>query len=120
MSKPVIKYPQYAAASVIIANSTTVSAEIDLADYDLVGIFAPSTMDGTDITFTASETSGGTFVPVAASNAASTAYKIVTAPSTYTPIDPDVFTGLRYIKLVAATAQTTTDTLFRLALRKKT
>lgn len=104
-------------ATIVIASSTTVSAAVDLDKYDLVGIFCPSTMEGTNLTFTAAITAAGTYVPVAASNAAATAYTIVSAASTYTPINPDVFKGLRYIKITAATVQTTTDTVFTLALR---
>lgn len=119
MSHQFQNYPQTTTGTIVIATSTTVSAEIDIGDADLVGIWTPSTFDGTDITFTASPTSGGTFAPVAASKAAATAYTIVTTTSTFTPIDPTVFTGLRYIKIVTTSAQTTTNTIFTLALRKK-
>lgn len=112
-------YPVIQTATIVIATSTTISPEVDLSNYHLVGITAPSTMEGTDITFSGATASGGTFMSVAASNAASTAYKIVTAASTYTPVDPTIFRGLRYIKLITATVQTTTDTIFSLHLIPK-
>lgn len=119
MSKPVINYPQYAEALVDISVDADLTAEIDISDYDLVGLFTPSNFDGTDIVFHASQTSGGTFVPVAASNAGTTAYTIVTAASKYTPINPDIFTGVRYLKVETTTDQATNNTTITLALRKK-
>lgn len=112
-------YPVISTCTIVIGTSTTISPEFDLSNYHLVGITAPSTMEGTNITFTGATATGGTFMSVAASNAAATAYTIVTAASTYTPIDPTVFSGLRYIKLVTATVQTTTDTIFSLHLIPK-
>lgn len=114
-----VNYPQTTPATIVIATSTTVSAAVDLGDYDLVGIETPSTFDGTNITFQGS-TDNSTFVAVAASNAASTAYTVVTTTSTGTPINPQIFAGYRYVKVVCATAQTTTDTIIKLLLRKRT
>lgn len=119
MSKPYVNYPQSTTATIVIATSTTVSPEVDLADYDLVGLITPATFDGTAITFTGAIATSGTFVPVAASNAAATAYTITTAASTLTPINPDIFAGIRFIKVVTSSAQTTTDTIFTLLLRKR-
>ncbi len=120
MAKAVINYPQSTTATIVIATSTTVSPEVDLADYDLVGLITPATFDGTAITFTGAVASGGTFVPVAASNAAATAYTVTTTTSTGTPINPQIFAGFRYIKVITTSAQTTTDTVITLLLRKRT
>lgn len=113
-----IRYPQEQTVTITVDGTT--SAEIDLSNYDLVGLSTPSTFDGTTITFTGSATTGGTFYPVAASNAASTAYTITTTASIFTPINPDVFTGLRFIKVVCGSTQTTTDTDLIIHLRAKT
>lgn len=113
-------YPQTTTATIVIGTSVTTSAEVDLGDYDLVGIITPSTFDGTDITFLGAIASGGTFVPVAASNGAATAYTVVTTASTGTPINPQIFAGFRYIKVKTTTNQGTTDTIFTLLLRKRT
>lgn len=109
-----------AAQTVAVAVSGTTSAEYDLSDSDLVGIIAPATFDGTTITFTGATTSGGTFYPVAASNAASTAYTVTTTASIITPIDYKIFAGVRYIKAVCGSSQTTTGTDLVLLLRKRT
>ncbi len=107
-------------ATVAIALSGTTSAEIDLSDFDLVGLITPATFDGTTITFTGATTSGGTFYPVAASNAASTAYTVTTTASVLTPINPDIFAGIRYIKIVCGSSQATTGTDLIILKRKRT
>lgn len=119
MSKFIIKNNFPSTKTVSIAVSGTTSAEIDLEDNDVVGIITPSTFDGTTITFTGAAVSGGTFYPVAASNAASTAYTVTTTASILTPIPASVFAGVRYIKVVCGSTQTTTDTDLILLLRKR-
>ncbi len=109
--------PQYPTATIVIATSTTISPEVDLGGNTLVGIITPSTFDGTALTFQVSDVSGGTFVVPAASNAASTAYTVTTTASIYTPIDPIVTKGWRFIKIVTSSAQTTTDTILKLVTR---
>lgn len=105
--------------TVVIATSVTTSAAYDLADFDLVGLITPSTFDGTDITFLVSA-DNVTFVPLAASNGAATAYTIVTTTSTATPINPTIFAGFRYVKIKTTTNQGTTDTIFTILKRKRT
>lgn len=95
---------------------TATSAAVDLYGTDLAGIFIPSTFDGTTITFTASATLGGTYVAV--QDGAGNALTLTTTASRYVPISNLAqISGLRFIKLVCGTTQTTTDTVFTLALR---
>jgi hypothetical protein len=119
MSNFTIKNNFPSATTVAIAVSGTTSAEIDLGDNDIVGIITPAEFDGTAITFTGATTSGGTFYPVAASNAAATAYTVTTTASTITPIAASIFAGVRYVKVVCGTTQTTTGTNLVLLLRKR-
>lgn len=100
-----------------IATSGTTSAEIDLTDKVLVGLYIPSTFDGTTISFTAAPTAGGTHVAVQADNTASTAYTVTTTASRYVPINPSVFAGLRFIKIVCGSSQTTTPTIITAVAR---
>ncbi len=109
--------PVYTNLPIVIATSTTVSAEAYLGDKVLVGLVVPSTFDGTTITITNSDVSGGTFVAVQADNSASTAYTITTTASRYVPINEVVSKGLKFIKLTCGSAQTTTDTVFQLVTR---
>lgn len=106
-------------ATIDISVDADLSASIDLEDHDLVGIITPANFDGTDIVLHGSA-DNSTFVPIAASNGAATAYTIVTTASTGTPIAASICAGFRYIKIETTTDQTTTDTVFTLLLRKRT
>ncbi len=99
----------------IIASGQTTSGEIDLNGNTLCGLFLPSTFDGSAITFEAAHTSGGTYVAVqdGAGNAVS---KTVSA-SKYITLNPADFAGIRFLRLVAGTAQSATDTVITLAVR---
>lgn len=98
-----------------ITSGQTTSGEIDLSGADLCGLFIPATFDGTTVTITASPISGGTFVTVQSAGAD---YTLTTTASKYCPIENlAVVAGLRFIKLVAGTAQSTTDTIITLAAR---
>ncbi len=111
----------YETVTVTIASSTTVSSAIDLNGTTPVGIFLPSTFNGTALTFQASATSDGTYVAVedgaaSAANVTLTA----TAASKYIAIPAavqDQLRGLRFLKIVTSTAQADTDTVITLALR---
>jgi hypothetical protein len=101
--------------SATIASGQTASDVIDLGGTDLCGLFIPSTFDGTTLTLQASQTASGTFVTV---QSGGSDYTLTTAASKYTPIENlAVVAGLRFIKLVAGTAQSTTDTVIGLAAR---
>lgn len=104
---------------VTIPVGTSISGEIDVGDFDIVGLITPSTFDGTTVTFTSAPVAGGTYVTVAANNTAATAYTVTTTASIYTPIDPIVSRGLRFIKLNTGSSQSTTDTIITLVTRKK-
>jgi hypothetical protein len=115
-----IKYNYPIAQTVTIPLSGTTSPEIDLGDNDLVGIIAPATFDGTTITFTGATTANGTHFPVASAHTAATAYTVTTTASTLSPIGPNIFAGIRYVRAVCGTAQTTTATDLVFLLRKRT
>ena len=102
----------------VAANGTTTD-EIDLGrGQQLVGLFVPSTFDGTTLTFTASDVSGGTFVTVQDGARSSAALTVTTTASRYIPIDNLAYiAGLRYIKIVCGSTQTTTSTVFTLVTR---
>lgn len=98
-----------------IASGQTESGEIDLGGADLCGLFIPSNFDGTTLTIKAASAPGGTFVAVQAAGAD---YTLTTTASKYCPIENlAVVAGLRFIKLVAGTSQSTTDTVITIAAR---
>lgn len=97
----------------------TTSGEVDLGGTMLVGVFLPSTFDGTTLKISAATASGGTFVTVE-TGAGTPADVTITgsAASKFVPLaaaDRDIVRGLRFIKLVAGSTQTTTDTVITLA-----
>lgn len=100
-----------------VANGQTASGEVDLSGCELVGLFVPSTFDGTQITLTATPAGGGTHVVVQDGDGSSSAFTITTAASRYVPLDNlAIAAGIRFVKLVCATSQTG-DTVFTLATR---
>lgn len=101
-------------SSATIATGQTASAEVDLFGFTLVGLFIPSTFDGTTLTFTVATESGGTFVTLQTAGADLT---ITTAASKYVALDPSLFAGVRWFKIVAGSSQTTTDTVITLSKR---
>jgi hypothetical protein len=69
-----------------------------------IGLFIPAAFTGIAITFTACDTAGGTYVAVRDVGGA-TAYSVVVAASQYVPLEPRVFAGLQFVKLVSGTAE---------------
>jgi hypothetical protein len=85
-----------------IANGQTTSDAIDCSSgRTLVGLYLPGALTGTTFAFTACATSGGTYVPVYDVEGGS-AYSVTVGTSRYVPVDPTVFAGARFLKLVSA------------------
>ncbi len=101
-------------ATTTIADSGTVSGEVDLSGCTLCGVFLPSTFDGTTLKFQAATESGGTFVAVV--DGAGADVSKTCAASKYLPLNPADFAGVRFLKLVAGTGQTGA-TVLTLAVR---
>lgn len=95
-----------------VANGGTKSAGVDITGFALCGVILPSTLDGTTLSFEVStddttyyvlrDTAGDISLTVAASRAVA--------------LDPALFSGFQYVKIVLAT-QSTTDTNCLLAVR---
>lgn len=99
-----------------VASGQTVSGAIDLMGTDLTGIFVPAEFDGTTITLQAATSLAGTYVAV--QDGAGNAVTLTTTASRYVPISNlALITGLRYVKLVCGSSQTTTDSVFTIAAR---
>ena len=93
----------------------TESEVVDLGGTELAGVFVPPTFDGTTLSLKAAPTAAGTFVAV---QSGGSDYSITTAASKYAPVENLALTaGLQFVKLVAGTAQSTTDTILTLAVR---
>lgn len=111
----IVGFNKYANSAVILSGATENAAGIDLQGSQLCGLFIPPEFDGTTITFKASITLTGTYVPV---QAGGVIYTLTTAASNYVPIENlAVFSGLNYIKIVCGTTQSSTNTTITLAVR---
>lgn len=102
-----------------IASGQTTSGAVDLGGTMLCGVFLPATFDGTTLKLQAAPTIDGTYVAV--ENGAGTPAEITltaSGHSKYVPVkeaDFPLMRGLRFIKLVAGSSQTSTDTVITLA-----
>lgn len=103
-------------ATITIATDTKISNAVDLKGTTLVGVFLPSTFDGTAFTILTCDTPDGTYLDAldAAGNAIGGAS---VAASKYVALDPAKTQGLRYIKIKSTSDQTTTNTVIPLATR---
>jgi hypothetical protein len=108
---PIVCYDKTAT----IANAATTSEAVDLAGCVLCGVFLPAEFDNTTLAFTAAPTLGGTYVAVR--NLSGADLSITVAASRYVPLDPDMFAGLRFVKLV--TGAQTGATVCTLATRPR-
>lgn len=98
-----------------IASGQTESGVVDLGGTQLVGLFLPSTFDGTTLSIQAALTAGGTFVPVYA-DGADLGFTVAAAKAVgFENLAP--LAGWRFIKLVAGTSQSTSDTVITLVTR---
>jgi hypothetical protein len=84
-------------------SGTDASAAIDCTRYQLVGIYTPGTLTSTAITFQASA-DNSTFVTVMEVGGAAT-YSVTVSTSDYVPLDPRVFAGAQYVKLVPGSSE---------------
>ena len=99
-------YPKTA----VIAAAGTESAAVDLSSFTpddgrLCGVRFPATIVGSAMTFKAS-LDGTNYVTVKEVGGAAN-YSITMTASSYIPIDPRVFAGVSYIKVVSNVAETT-------------
>jgi hypothetical protein len=100
----------------IIAVGQTDSGEIDLSGLELVGFFIPANFTATTISIKAATNKGGTYV--SAQDGSGSDYSLTVAANKYIPINNfNIIAGLRFIKLTAGTAQTSTDAVITLAIR---
>jgi len=84
-----------------IANSNTTSDVVSCSKgLTLVGIYMPAALTGANFSFTACDTANGTYVPVYDTEGAAQ-YSIAFGASRYIPVDPAVFAGVRFLKIVS-------------------
>lgn len=87
----------------VTLSGTDASAAIDCTRYSLAAIVTPGTITSTSLTFTAS-VDGSTYVAVREVGGAA-AYSVTVAASQYVPLDPRVFAGAQYVKVVPGSSE---------------
>ena len=98
-----------------IASGQTVSNPVDMGGVDLLGLFIPSTFDGTTLYVDASPDNGVTWFRC---QSAGSDYALTAAPNKFCPIENvATLAGTRTIRLVAATTQAGTDSVIVLSAR---
>jgi hypothetical protein len=92
-----------AQTTAVFASGTASSAEVDLGGTEIVGLQMPATFTGSAMTFQAATASGGTFQTVA--DGAGTDVSKTVAGGKYVAIDPTLFRGVRFVKLVSGATE---------------
>ena len=90
--------------TVTIPSSGTLSDAFDTGGGKISAIIRPATIDGTNLSFQASETSDGTYNDV--ENAFGNVMTIAKGSSPVIQLSPDDFRGFRYFKLKSDTTET--------------
>ncbi len=96
--------------SVVIASGQQESAAISCAGFVLCGILLPAAFTGTTLTFEASSSFAGTYVPVK-NTTSGTALSYTVAQGTYAALDPKDFQGISFLKIKSGSAEGAARTL---------
>jgi hypothetical protein len=107
MSEFVTRKKPYSDLTVTVADAATDSGAIDIADREVCGVTVPTGLEGTTLGFKVATALAGTYNPLMSAGAA---VSLTIAASRYIALDPALFRGVRFLKLVLA-AQTGPITL---------
>jgi hypothetical protein len=92
--------------STTILSGQTTSAALHLRDYVLVGLIMPAAFTGTTITFTASDTLGGTYVTIYDSSGAAISATVAASRAIgLTGAEVDAVAPWQFVKLVSGSAE---------------
>lgn len=98
-----------------IPSASPTSAAVALKGFAPVGIYMPAAFTGTTLTFTACDTSGGTYL-VVKNTTSGTSLSYTVAQGTYVALDPKDFQGISFLKIISGSTEAGTRTL-KLALK---
>lgn len=105
--------PVYTNCTITVGGATSAAADLD--KNKLIGIIFPSTFDGTTVTFTASDLLAGTYVSVIASDGNAISFTVAASKFlALTDAQATQLSACRFLKVVAGSSQTTTDTILQL------
>ena len=97
-----------------IASGAATSSAFTIDGFAIGMVYLPSTFDGTTVTFTVCPTLGGTYLPYEGVDG--NAVTITTSASAAFALPEGIF-GAPYMKVVAGSNQTTTDTIVTVTLK---
>jgi hypothetical protein len=86
-----------------IASGQTTSAEVDLGGTEIVGLQLPASFTGSSITFQVATASGGTYQDM--KDGAGNSVSKTVSQGQYIAIDPALFRGIRFVKLVSGSSE---------------
>ena len=106
------------AASTLVSIGTDddLTPEIDITSAAFGGLLVPATVNGTSLSFTVSDVSGGTFYALKDKDNAAISLTITSATASAVALPAELF-AFNFFKIVTGTAQSTTDTQFIVTLR---
>ena len=90
-------------ATITVASNATTSAEVDLGGTEIVGLQLPAAFTGTTLKFMVSTVSGGTYQTLTDGAGADVSKTV--AQGKYVGIDPTLFRGIRFVKLVSGSSE---------------
>lgn len=90
------------AQSVTVANAGTTSSAIQIGGASMVALILPAALTSTTVTFTASDTQAGTFVPVYKSDGTAVSATVAASRAVALPVELFPF---NWIKLVTGSAE---------------
>lgn len=98
-----------------IADGATVSGAVSLEGDTLVGLITDAAMDSTAMTFQVSDAVDGTYVALYAPGGSAVSATIAASRAIY--LDPTIFGGWRFLKVVGGSAQSGAATTVTLVTR---
>ncbi len=111
---PIYENSDTTTAVITVATSATTSAAVSLIGVTILGVITPSALTGTSLTFQVSSSAAGTYVPLY--DSAGTQVSVTVAASRGYYLDPAIFAGWRYVKLVSGSSEAA-DRTFTLFVR---
>jgi len=109
--------PGYQSNTITISDGDTVSDAADLNQFTLTALLVPAAMEGSSLTFQGS-IDGTNFFPINSPDTAGQAISVtINTAAAIIPLITDNFAGVRYMKVVAASAQTGDAAIELLSIR---
>ncbi len=94
--------PIVALVSATITSASTTSAAIDLMGATLCGVHMPAAFTGSSLSFSVASAAGGTYQTLQRNGSD---YSLSVAQGKYISLDPSLFAGVQFIKIISGSAE---------------